>query len=120
MGFGLVLCLIKEIADLVITVTDCVVEDCNVSECFLMSSEIQVNNTCVEYMDVFNTTACDMVTSYHFVWVIIPFVLHGLSLLLVFMTTLEFICVQAPLRMKEVFVSYSMHHKLLAICLLEF
>ena len=87
-GFGLVLCLIKEIADLVITVTDCVVEDFNVSECFLMYSEIQVNNTCVGYMDVFNTTAHDMVTSYHFLWLVTPFMLHGLSLPLVFMTTL--------------------------------
>ena len=56
-------------------------------------------------MDVFNTTACDMVTSYHFLWLVIPFGLHGLSLLLVFMTTLEFICAQAPLRMKGVLVS---------------
>ena len=59
----------------------------------------------VEYINVYNTTACDMVTSYHFLWVIIPFVLHGLSLLLVFMTTLEFICAQAPLQMKGVLVS---------------
>ena len=55
-GFGLVVCLIKE--------------------CFLMYSEIQVNNTCVGYMDVFNTPACDMVTSYHFLWLVIPFMLY--------------------------------------------
>ena len=55
--------------------------------------------------DVFNTTACEMVTSYHFLWLVIPFMLHSLSLMLVFMTTLEFICAQAPLRMKGVLVS---------------
>ena len=69
MGFDLVLSLIKEIADLIIMVTansDCVVENREMPYCFLMYSEIQVNGTCVGYMDVYNTTACDMVTNYHF------------------------------------------------------
>ena len=123
MGFGLLLCLIREIADLVITVTansSCIAEDRNVSDCFVMYSEIQVNGTCVEYMDVFNSTACYRDTSYHFLWLGIPFVLHGLSLLLVFMTTLEFICAQAPLRTKGVLVSLWYASQLLTICSLEF
>ena len=39
-----------------------------------------------------------------FLLLIIPYVLHGLAYLLVFMTALEFICAQAPLRLKGILI----------------
>ena len=108
-GFGLLLCLIKEIAELITKVamyaTDCeeVVRDPEF--CYLINTEIEANGTCLRFEDIYNTSYGSVDISYHFLWLGIPFMLHGLSLLLVFMTTLEFICAQAPLRMKGVLVS---------------
>ena len=112
MGVGLVLCLIKEILEFVIKAAmynkaECIDKDCTPEICYLLGTEIQINSTCVSFTDIYNSSCRQQLitVSYHFLWLIIPFVLRGLSLLLVFMTTLEFICAQAPLRMKGVLVS---------------
>ena len=52
--------------------------------------------------------------------IIIPSILHGLSILLVFMTALEFICAQAPLRLKGLLIglwyaSFAVHFLLIGL-----
>ena len=108
MGLGLMLCLAKEVSELIIKVTvpvGCVSEDRSPQSCFFLTSDIHVNDSCERFVDLYSNFTCTSITSNHFTWLIIPVVLHGLSLLLVFMTTLKFICAQAPLQMKGVLIS---------------
>ena len=49
------------------------------------------------------STACDQ-NNTPFILLLIPYLLQGLSFLLVFMTALEFICAQAPLRLKGLLI----------------
>ena len=103
-GCGLVLCMMKELIELIIKITintDCTTVDNSPDICFIVNSVIESNGTCVTHEHDFMCSN----TLNHFNWLVIPSILHGLSLLLVFMTTLEFICAQAPLRMKGVLVA---------------
>ena len=103
-GCGLVLCMMKEISELIIKTTintDCTTVDNSPDICFIVNSVIESNGTCVTHE---HERPCSNILN-HFNWLVIPSILHGLSLLLVFMTTLEFICAQAPLRMKGVLVA---------------
>ena len=85
---------------------ECIDNGCTPPICYFVGTVIQINGTCHNFTDIYNSTCDNQLTvSYNFLWLSIPFGLHGLSLLLVFMTTLEFICAQAPLRMKGVLVS---------------
>ena len=75
-------------------------ENCLVS-CYLINLKINVNGTCSvlsEYQDY-----CGL-NNTPFLLMIIPNVLQGLAFLLVYMTTLEFICAQAPLRLKGLLI----------------
>ena len=95
-GYGLALCMMKEIIELIIKTTML-----PAVQMYILNSVIKVNNgSCIrlEY------ETCSNIIN-HFNWLVIPSIVHGLSLLLVFMTTLEFICAQAPLRMKGVLVA---------------
>ena len=110
MGLGLLCCLIKEVAVIVIhaTMTEqnnrCHHIDRNrISSCYLLSAKISVNGTCYDVTEVDHRYYCDFNTT-PFLLTIIPSILQGLSILLVFMTALEFICAQAPLRLKGLLI----------------
>ena len=107
MGLGLLCCLIKEVTEIIIhaTMTEgkvCKLADNNpIVSCYFISSKININGTCSilskyqSYCELNNTS---------FLLMIIPNVLQGIAFLLVFMTTLEFICAQAPLRLKGLLI----------------
>ena len=106
-GLGLLCCLIKVVAQLVIHVTLVNSEPCQlvdtspVVSCYFILSTISINGTCMllpQYQDFcrFNNTP--------FLVMVIPNILQGFAFLLVFMSTLEFICAQAPLRLKGLLI----------------
>ena len=110
MGLGLLCCLIKEVAVIVIHAT--MTEHNNrchhignnrISSCYLFSTKISVNGTCDDVTEVDHRYYCDF-NNTPFLLIIIPSILQGLSILLVFMTALEFICAQAPLRLKGLLI----------------
>ena len=108
MGLGLLCCLIREVIKILIHVTMTKGKICKLADsipivsCYLISSKIKIiNGTCSmlsEYQDY-----CDL-NNTPFLLMIIPNVLQGLAFLLVFMSTLEFICAQAPLRLKGLLI----------------
>ena len=111
MELGLLCCLIKEVAVIVIHAT--MTEQNNrchhigsnrISSCnYLLSTKISVNGTCYSVTGVDHTYYCDF-NNTPFLLIIIPSILQGLSILLVFMTAIEFICAQAPLRLKGLLI----------------
>ena len=112
MGLGLLCCFIKELIIITIHATmtggqECLhdIDDVPMNVCFLQASKIFINNTCFNFSALTNSNneICEM-NNVPFLLVIIPSVLQGLSLLLVFMTALEFICAQAPLRLKGLLI----------------
>ena len=110
MGLGLLCCLIKEVVVIAIhaTVTkdnnSCHhIDEVRIVSCFLFDTNINVNGTCHNVAEVDHRYYCDF-NNAPFLLVIIPSILQGLSILLVFMTALEFICAQAPLRLKGLLI----------------
>ena len=106
-GLGLLCCLLKEVAEIIIHATMFKGKVCNLADenclvsCYLINLRIFINGTCSllsEYQDY-----CEL-SNTPFLLMIIPNVLQGLAFLLVFMTTLEFICAQAPLRLKGLLI----------------
>ena len=101
-GLGMLCCLLKEIARIAIHATmigdkTCRQADSNpIVSCYLITSNN--NGTLPIYHDT-----CK-INNIPFLVTIIPNFLHGLSFLLVFMTILEFICAQAPLRLKGLLI----------------
>ena len=106
MGLGVLCCFIKEVTKIIINATTkgklCELAGKNsIISCYIISSKVNINGTCSmlskyqDYCDLNNTP---------FLLMIIPNVLQGLAFLLVFMTTLEFICAQAPLRLKGLLI----------------
>ena len=62
---------------------------------FANNTEIEWNTTdCVSYCS--NSTSTDNTL----MWLLVPQILHGFGYMLVFLTVLEFICAQAPFRLK--------------------
>ena len=108
MGLGVLCCLVKEVTKIIIHIIMtkgklCKFADDNpIISCYIISSKSKnINGTCFvlsEYQDY-----CDL-NNTPFLLMIIPNVLQGLAFLLVFMTTLEFICAQAPLRLKGLLI----------------
>ena len=107
MGLGLLCCLFKEVAEIIIHATMSKGKVCKLADnhpsvsCYFITSNIIINGTCSslsEYQDY-----CEL-NNTPFLLMIIPNVLQGLAFLLVFMTTLEFICAQAPLRLKGLLI----------------
>ena len=107
MGLGLLCCLIKEVIQIIIFVTMTGGKLCQLADvvplmsCYIITSNIDNNHTSSsldEYRD-----SCDL-NNIPFLLLIIPNIFHGLAFLLVFMTTLEFICAQAPLRLKGLLI----------------
>ena len=72
---------------------------------FFKHLKYSLNNTYFNFSALTNSNneICEM-NNVPFLLVIIPSVLQGLSLLFVFMSALEFICAQAPLRLKGLLI----------------
>ena len=106
-GLGLLCCVVKGVVEIVIQATATQGEACRqidsnpLVSCFFASSIVNINGTCsvtseyVSYCNENNTP---------FLLMIIPNVLEGVAFQMVFMTTLEFICAQAPLRLKGLLI----------------
>ena len=126
MGLGLLCCFTSEIVTIVIQATmteydsNCHHIDKNhIVSCYNFHSKINVNGTCYNASEVGHKFYCDF-NNTPFLLIIIPSILHGLSILLVFMTALEFICAQAPLRLKGLLIglwyaSFAVHFLLIGI-----
>ena len=111
MGLGLLCCFIKELITIVIHATMTGSQACNhniynvpMDNCFQIVSNINVNGTCYTFANFTqNEYYCES-NNTPFYLTIVPSILQGLSFLLVFMTALEFICAQAPLRLKGLLI----------------
>ena len=68
--------------------------------CLVGLAEFSFNGSCVKLHYCIN----NFENSKFYYLVIIPQILHGLSLILVFLTMLEFICAQAPHKMKGLLI----------------
>ena len=105
MGIGLFFCFVKEVSEIAIQSTMMGGEYCHhfdnntIDSCYFLTSELNINGTCT-CLTISNLTDnyfhCRQDNT-SFLLVLIPEVLEGLFVLLVFMTALEFICAQAPL-----------------------
>ena len=115
MGLGLLCCFIKELINITIHATmtggkACLydIEHVPMDKCYLQASQIFLNGTCYNLSALATSmnTKPDICELYNlpYLLIIIPSILQGLSLMLVFMTTLEFICAQAPLRLKGLLI----------------
>ena len=107
MGIGLMCCLIQAIAEIIIhaTMTDkkpCeIVYESPLASCYIISSKVTINGTC-SILPQYVGYCEDNSTS--FLPMIVPCFFQGIAFLFVFMTTLEFICAQAPLRLKGLLI----------------
>ena len=106
-GLGLLCSLVKGVIEIIIHATTTKGKACKLVatnpmvSCYFISSMVKVNGTCSippEYSGYCNENNTP------FLLMIIPNVLEGFAFLLVFMTTLEFICAQAPLRLKGLLI----------------
>ena len=107
---GLFCCLIKEMAAIIIQTVNHGRADCNHFDnssyvsCFFLSVDLNINNACLTISNFSdNAFHCDE-NNIAFLFLVIPNLFQGLSYLLVFMTALEFICAQAPLRLKGLLI----------------
>ena len=110
-GIGMFICLLKELTEFVILAliengrmnNVCIVEGIHsyspAMMCLGALTKFSFNGSCVK-------VHCDSSTEHgrYFFFTIIPQVLHGLSFFLVFITVLEFICAQAPHRLKGLLI----------------
>ena len=110
MGFGLFCCLIKEAVTIVIQTTmngngSCEHFDKNtIDSCFFLTMDLNINGTCLSISNATNNLFyCDQ-NSTPFLLLLIPNIVQGLAFFLVFMTALELICAQAPLRLKGLLI----------------
>ena len=112
MGFGLFCCLIKETVTIIIQTTMNGNGSCNhfdsntMDSCFFLTSRLIINGTCLSISNAIitnNLFYCDQ-NNTPFLLLLIPNTLQGFSFFLVFMTALEFICAQAPLRLKGLLI----------------
>ena len=110
MGIGLVCCLLKEVVVIVIQSTMTSGENCHhfdsntIDSCYFLTSELNINGTCLTISNLTDNYFHCRQDNTSFLLLLIPEVLEGLFFLLVFMTALEFICAQAPLRLKGLLV----------------
>ena len=132
MGLGLLCCLAKEIAELVLQATQHNQQYCQMDihqtnpnaavTCYYLTSKVVNNLTgnCSDISTISDHKYYCTQNNLTFLLHIISYVLHGLAYLLVFMTTLEFICAQAPLRLKGILIGFwyallSFHYLVVAI-----
>ena len=76
--------------------------------CYYLASKVINNSTgnCAYISTISDHKYYCAQNNLTFLLLIIPNVLHGLAYLLVFMTALEFICAQAPLRLKGMLIGF--------------
>ena len=110
MGLCLAVILIQEIAGVLVAVEgtldyrNCLPYPPNIREAYFMNTYFLVNGTCTR-LQVSSTS------QYHcaqgdtlFLWLLLPIALQSFAYQFAFMTALEFICAQAPLRMKGLLI----------------
>ena len=112
-GLGLLCCLVKEATDFALQATAADTE-CGREEaitfisCYFSVNQIYLNDTRSNSHFCTNITNTGYTNCTHsdspFIWLPVTSVLHGLSMILVYMTTLEFISAQAPLRLKGLLI----------------
>ena len=107
MGLGLLCCLVKVMIEIVIHAIMTNGKACKsfthnpLLSCFLVIIQFDINGTCSELPGIHNYCRSKNLP---FLLTIVPNILQGFAFLLVFMTTLEFICAQAPLRLKGLLI----------------
>ena len=107
MKLGLLCCLLKIVMEISLQATQetYMVQKCSngypLINCFLAFTQVNQNGSCVGIQQLHH---CSDGTSVFLMLLIIPQILHGLSHLLVFLTALEFISAQAPLRLKGLLI----------------
>ena len=75
-----------------------------IDSCYFLLIDLNINGTCLSISNATNNLFyCDQ-NNTPFLLLLIPNILQGLSFFLVFMTALEFICAQAPLRLKGLLI----------------
>ena len=112
LGIGLFLCLVKDVTEFGIfqltkdrmnNVDICYIPGLHTYSpalsCLVGLADFSFNGSCVKLHCINNFE-----NSKFYYLVIIPQILHGLSLILVFLTMLEFICAQAPHKMKGLLI----------------
>ena len=110
MGLGLFCCLIKAALEIAAQATMTQGEYCDhfhsnvYDSCYFLTCDLNINNACVTISNVTNNLYSCKENNIPFLLLLIPNALQGLSILLVFMTALEFICAQAPLRLKGLLI----------------
>ena len=116
MGLGLLCCLLKVIIETTLQATQehYATQHCSnkypLFECYSINSQTHFNSS------RFNDH-CTPGNSIFLILLVVPQILQGLSFLLVFMSAIEFICAQAPLRLKGLLIglwyaSLSVHYLL--------
>ena len=111
MGIGLLCCFMKEVCVLIVQSMSTTGQHCTyfnnnsaIASCYYQTSDLKINNVCVTIPNFTDNFIHCQVYDTPFLLLVIPNVLQGLSYLLVFMTALEFICAQAPLRLKGLLI----------------
>ena len=119
MGLGLLCCLLKLISEIVLQVTQNIyaAKKCQNNDPFFdcyhsMHGQFHNNSRFNEH--------CTPGNSIFLILLVVPQILQGLSFLLVFMSAIEFICAQAPLRLKGLLIglwyaSLSVHYLLVEV-----
>ena len=112
MGIGLVCSLLKEA--IVITIQATMAgsnhsqchhfDNVTADSCYFLSSKLNVTGQCSTISNATDNFFHCKENDFPFLLLLIPNTFQGLSFLLVFMTTLEFICAQAPLRLKGLLI----------------
>ena len=121
MGLGLFCCLLKVIIEITLQVTQELysTEQCNTTrpfiDCYSSMSRVKNNGSCISLH-----SGCTPGNSIFLILLVVPQILQGLSFLLVFMSAIEFICAQAPLRLKGLLIglwyaSLSVHYLLVEV-----
>ena len=108
LGFGLAFTLLQEMAGILVvwgawpgsSKCEHYKPHSDIIDCFIGKVMLNISGTCqIEH----HVNYCSQGDSF-FLWLLLPIVLRSFSYLLVFMTALEFICAQAPLRMKGLLI----------------
>ena len=121
MGLGLLCCLLKVIIEIVLQVTQKIYATeqctnyCPFVACYNLITKAKTNG----YL-VCGNLNCTPGNSIFLILLVVPQILQGLSFLLVFMSAIEFICAQAPLRLKGLLIglwyaSLSVHYLLVEV-----
>ena len=121
MGLGLLCCLLKVIIEIALQVTQkhYATQLCNnicpLFNCYSLATE-KFNGSNF----ICGTINCKPENSIFLILLVVPQVLQGLSFLLVFLSSIEFICAQAPLRLKGLLIglwyaSLSVHYLLVEV-----